>query len=238
MKNVIVVGATSGIGRELALEFARDGCLVGVAGRRQDLLDELTRQYPACRFSRRLDVAQPDEAMVRLESLIGEMGGVDIVVVNAGVGYLNPDLGWDTERETIAVNVQGFTAVANVAVRHFLARGRGHLVGISSIAALRGNDSSPSYNASKAFVSNYLQGLRKKMHRLGVPVAITDIQPGFVATPLARGERLFWVATPQEAARQIHSAIRRGKRHAYVTKRWRLVAWLIKALPEPLYHRI
>ncbi len=127
---------------------------------------------------------------------------------------------------------------ANVAMRHFLSQGKGHLVGISSIAAIRGDDSSPAYNASKAFVSSCLQGLRKKASTAKMPIAVTDIQPGFVGTALAKGENLFWVASAPTAARQIYKTILARKSHAYVTKRWRLVAWLLKSLPDSLYQRI
>jgi len=238
MAKVIVVGATSGIGRELAALFSRHGHVVGIVGRREHLLEELGREHPNCRFSRRIDISRTAEAIARFEQLIAEMEGADIVVLNAGVGFINPDLHWDRERETIEVNVAGFAALANVAMRHFLSQGKGHLVGISSIAALRGDGSCPAYNASKAFVSSYLQGLRKKASKAKMPIAVTDIQPGFVDTALARGENLFWVASAPEAARQIYKAILARRSHAYVTKRWRLVAWLLKALPDPLYHRI
>jgi len=238
MAKVIVVGATSGIGRELAAHFSRHGHVVGIVGRREHLLEELRREHPNCRFSRRIDISRTAEAITQFEELVAEMEGADIVVLNAGVGFINPDLHWDQERETIEVNVAGFAALATVAMQHFLAQGRGQLVGISSIAAIRGDGSSPAYNASKAFVSSYLQGLRKKASKAKMPITVTDIQPGFVDTSLARGENMFWVASAPEAARQIYKAILTRRSHAYVTKRWRLVAWLLKSLPDSLYHRI
>lgn len=238
MAKVIVIGATSGIGKELAALISRSGHVVGIVGRREHLLEELRQEHPNCRFSRRIDISRTEEAIPLFQQLIDEMQGVDIVILNAGVGFINDDLLWDQERETIEVNVAGFTALANVAMRHFLSQRSGHLVGISSIAAIRGDGSSPAYNASKAFVSNYLQGLRKKASKANTPIAVTDIQPGFVDTALARGENLFWVASAPEAARQIYRAILARKSHAYVTKRWRLVAWLLKSLPDALYHRI
>ena len=90
------------------------------------------------------------------------MNGIDLFIINAGVVYHNPDLDWQKEKETIELNVLGFTAMANVAMKYFLRKGEGHLVGLSSISALRGHESCPAYNASKAFVSNYLEGLKKK----------------------------------------------------------------------------
>jgi short-subunit dehydrogenase len=118
------------------------------------------------------------------------------------------------------------------------ARGAGHLVGISSIAALRGNRYAPAYNASKAFVSNYLEGVRHRFNKMKLPIAVTDAQPGFVDTPMAKAPRRFWVASPQTAARQIVAAIRTRKHHVYITRRWRLVAWLMRIVPDVLYSKL
>ena len=106
------------------------------------------------------------------------------------------------------------------------------LAWLLSIAALRGSRVGPAYSASKAFVSNYLEGLRLRAANAGRSIVVTDIKPGFVDTAMAKGEGLFWVASPQEAARQIYRAIQRKAKHAYVTRRWRLFAWLYRALPD------
>ncbi len=110
-------------------------------------------------------------------------------------------------------------------------------MGISSLAALRGNSLAPAYNASKAFVSTYLQGLRYKVARLGLPITITDIQPGFVDTAMAQSPSLFWVASPEKAAGQIYEAIRRKRKQATITKRWRLFAWFLKLAPDWFFER-
>jgi short-subunit dehydrogenase len=238
MRRAIVIGASSGIGRELALVLSGNGFAVGLTGRRIDLLDELKRALPSPAFSKRMDISDCPEAMALLESLVDEMGGVDLVVISAGTGFINSDLSWEEEKETIDVNVSGFAAVANVAFRHFVKAGRGHLVGISSIAAIRGSGEAPAYNASKAFVSNYLEGLRISASKAGLPILVTDIKPGFVDTAMAKGEGLFWVASPQKAARQIHDVIQRKARHAYVTKRWSVIGKLLKVLPDFLYSKL
>ena len=235
-KKTIIIGATSGIGKELADIFILKGYSVGLAGRRTSLLDDLKKKNPDRYFTKYIDVSQTAEAINQLKELIAEMEGVDIIVISSGVGYVNNDLQWPLEKETIDVNVSGFTSMANVAMHHFLSKGSGHLVGISSIAALRGDGDAPAYNASKAFVSNYLEGLQKKV--AGSSITVTDIQPGFVDTAMAKGDGLFWVASPQKAAQQIYNAIERKKKHAYITKRWRLIGWLLKVLPEFIYNRI
>lgn len=237
-KKAIVVGATSGIGRELTKIFSQNGYIVGLAGRRTHLLDDLKNELPNNSFAKHIDVSQTDKAINQLKELIAEMEGVDIVIINSGVGFINKDLEWPLEKETIDVNVSGFAAIANVVVHHFLSKGSGHLVGISSIAALRGDGDAPAYNASKAFVSNYMEGLRKKVAKSGLSITVTDIQPGFVDTAMAKGDGLFWVASPQKAAQQIYNAIKRKKKHAYITKRWRLIGLVMKIVPETIYNRL
>jgi len=243
-KRAIVIGASSGIGRALALRLAREGYVVGLTARRLPLLLELQAEIGPCGPGsagcpvRQMDVSDTARAMALLEQLIEELGGVDLIVVNAGLGHVNPELEWGPEAETIAVNVAGFTAMAKVAYRYFVRRGTGHLVGISSIAALRGSGGAPAYNASKAFVSTYLDGLRHKLARLRLPVAITDIQPGFVRTAMAQGPHVFWAASPEKAAGQIWQAIRRRRKRVVITRRWRLIAWLMRVVPDGVYHRL
>jgi short-subunit dehydrogenase len=187
---------------------------------------------------RTVDVSRPELAMPLLQELIEELRDVELFILSAGTGFDNTALDWEPERETIAVNVLGFAGMVNVAVAHLEARGSGQLVGISSLAALRGNRVAPAYNASKAFVSNYLQGVRYRFRKLKLPVVVTDVQPGFVDTRMAGGDRPFWVASPQTAARQIIAAIRGRRRHVYVTRRWRLVAWLLRIVPDALYSKL
>lgn len=238
MQTALIVGASSGIGRELAVQLAARGWRLGLAARREAPLAQLRDALPNDARYAVVDVSQPDAAMPALEALIAELGDVDLVVIAAGVGDLNDDLSWEPERDVVATNVLGFAAVANVAARHFVARGRGHLVGLSSIAALRGGRAAPAYNASKAFASNYLEGLAQKFAKSKLPIAVTDIQAGFVDTAMAKGEGKFWVAPVDKAARQILAAIDARRAHAYVTRRWRLVAWLLKALPRGAYRKL
>ncbi|HNW45690.1 MAG TPA: SDR family NAD(P)-dependent oxidoreductase [Elusimicrobiales bacterium] len=236
MKKAIVIGATSGIGKELAKLMAGYGYTVGIAGRRLELLQELQREFPGKIHIKRLDISQP-AAMCLLKELISEMGGADVVVISSGTGFINKELDWAKEKETIDVNATGFAAMANVAFKHFRAVGTGQLVGLSSIAAIRGSGGAPAYNASKSFVSNYLEGLRQNAAKAGLPITVTCIEAGLVDTAMAKGEGLFWVAAPQKAARQILNTIEDKKMHAYITKRWRLIAWLLKCIPARLYCR-
>jgi short-subunit dehydrogenase len=170
--------------------------------------------------------------------MIETMQGVDLVVINSGTSFLNPELDWSKEQQTLDVSVYGFCAIAGEVYKFFAKQGKGHIVGISSIGALRGNPIAPAYNASKAFMSNYLEGLRKKAFLNKLPIIVTDIKPGFVDTDMAKGEGKFWVATPQKAAEQICSAINKQKQHVYITRRWRLIGWVLQLMPNWLYQRM
>lgn len=237
MPNAIITGASSGIGEALARVLAAEGYGLGLVARRADRLEAMRTDLPGPVWTRRIDVTEADAARRALDALLEEMGDVDLIVLNAGAGHTNPELDWETERLSIDVNVLGFAATANVAMRYFLRRGRGHLVGISSIAGLRGTRHAPAYHASKSFISTYLQALRHKAARSGLPIAVSDILPGWVDTAMAQGDLVFWKAPADMAARQIATAIRRRARRAYVTRRWRLVAWLLAVVPDWAFHR-
>ena len=228
MNKAILIGASSGIGRALAKVLVREGYVVGLAARRVPLLLELQQELGDRALVRFMDVADVPQAMADLSHWLEELGDVDLVVLNAGMGHTNPELRWDWEDETIRVNVQGIAALANVAMRHFIQRGAGHLVGISSVAGVRAT-SRAAYCASKAFLSTYLDSLRYRAWHLGLPIAVTDVRPGFVDTAMGQSPQRFWVASPELAAEQIYTAIRRRSR-AYITRRWILVAWLMRRL--------
>ncbi len=236
-KKAIIVGATSGIAGCLAWQYARQGWSLGLTGRDAERLKRLEEELHAETSTIEMDLADSELARKQFEKLAEQMNGVDLVIIAAGAGHIDPELPWEKEMETIATNVEGFAAIAHASIMLFERQGYGHLAAISSIAGIRGGGA-PAYNASKAFVSNYLQGLRYRVYRSGKPIYVTDIQPGFVDTPMAQGDGLFWVSSPEKAAMQIYRALERRKRHCYVTRRWRLIAWVLKILPEPLYLRL
>ena len=236
-KKAIIVGASSGMGKELAKILSSNGYIVGLAARRTDLLAELQKALPHKSLIKQIDINIPEDAEIKFKEMIAKMDGVDLVIISAGYGELNSKLKWPIEKATIDANVTGFALIAGISLQHFLNRGSGHLVGISSIAALRGQRTAPAYSASKTFVCNYLDGLRHIAIKSRKPIFITDVQPGFVKTPMSRGNNLFWISTVQRATNQIYDAIVKKKKHAYVTKRWRIVAWIMKAVPDWIYYK-
>jgi short-subunit dehydrogenase len=237
MQKIIIVGATSGIGREMARLYAGAGHLVGATGRRQELLYSLQLEYPNTIITECFDATASD-ATAHLESLTRKMGGLDILVYSAGWGEITEELDWVVDKGTVDVNVNGFLWAVHYGWSWFVGQGHGHLVTLSSIASIRGNRHSPAYSASKAFQSIYFEGLYLKARRMGVPLYLTDVEPGFVDTKMAKGPGRFWVAPPEKAARQIIRAIEKKRWRVYITHRWWIIARIAKWLPSFIYHRI
>lgn len=236
-KKAIIIGATSGIGRELALLLAKKNFQVGATGRRKELLETLQLESPENIIISDFDVTHTFEVSKKVEELVGLLGGLDVLIMSSGVGKLNKELDFNIEKQTIDVNVLGFTEVADWAYNFFEQQKFGHFAAITSIAGLRGSRHAPSYYASKAFQISYLEGLRQKAEKTKLPIYITDIRPGFVDTDMAQGDGKFWVATVKKASYQIFKAIERKKTIVYVTKRWSFVAALLKNLPDLLYKK-
>lgn len=235
MKRVVIVGATSGIGRGLAACYAAQGCAVGLIGRRKERLKAIAQADPAAYRFAVADVMRPAETIAALERLAEELGGMDLCIVSAGTGDLNPSLDFALEEPAILTNVLGWTAVADWAFNRFERQGGGHLVLITSVGGLRGSGEAPAYNASKAYQINYAEGLRKRAARSRLPLYVTDIRPGFVDTAMAKGDGLFWVMPVEKVVRQIVRAVRRRRRVAVVTRRWRIAAWLLRRMPDCIY---
>ncbi len=238
MKQAIVIGATSGIGRGLAERLVAAGWRVGAVGRRESLLRELAATAPANWLYAVADVTQPAACIAALTALVERMGGMDLCVVCSGTGELNPTLDFALEEPAIRTNVLGWTAVIDWAYGWFESRGGGELAVVTSVGGLRGSGAAPAYNASKAYQINYAEGLRQRAAKSASGVRVTDIRPGLVDTAMAKGEGLFWVMPVERVVDQTLRALRRGRRVAVVTRRWRVVAWLLRLLPESLYLKL
>lgn len=237
-QKIIVVGASSGIGRALAGILVSAGHAVGVTGRRAELLEEVAATCPERVYVRVFDATDTAVCGAELDALAAAMGGVDAVVISAGGGDVNEQLDFALEQQMIRLNVLAFTCIADWAFTRFLAQGYGQLAAITSIAGIRGSRQSPGYSAVKAYQINYLQGLRQKARNVQPAIAVTDICPGFVATPGAKSPKRFWVAPVDKAARQIYQGLRRRSRVVYITRRWRIIAILYRWLPDWLHERL
>ena len=238
MKKAIIIGATSGIGKELAIQLIDNGYKVGITGRQAELLKMLKSENPDSFLTKAFDIKDINIALKELEELVTELGGLDLLIFSSGTGDHNEKLEFEIEKRTIDTNVVGFTCIADWAFHYFENQKYGHFVAISSVGGLRGTRQAPSYNATKAYQINYLEGLRQKADKLKQSIFVTDIRPGFVDTQMAKGDGLFWVMPAEKVARQILKAIKSKKRVVYVTKRWRLVAGILKRIPRIIYDKM
>lgn len=238
MKKAIIIGASSGIGKSLSELLIQNNYSVGITGRRIELLKSIQGQYPDQIYYTKLDVQDVSSINTACYELTTKLGGLDLLIISAGIGEINKKLDFSIDKDVLLTNVTGFTAVANWAMNYFKSQGSGHLVNISSIAGLRGNGDAPSYNATKAFQVNYFEGLRLNAYKSGNPIYVTDVRPGFVDTAMAKGDGLFWVAPVEKAALQIYSAIKRKKKVIYITRRWRIIALLLRLLPFSILKKL
>ena len=237
MKQAIIVGASSGLGCELAIQLAEKGYQLGLMARREGLLNELLDKLPGSHFIQTTDVTNAEQSQTELQELIARMGDVELIVLSSGVGLFEQKLEWAAEREMIDVNVRGFAALTIVAMEHFTQRGAGHLAGISSMAAHVFGARTVTYHATKAFVSNYLAGMRQRVIRSGLPITITTIEPGFVKTPMVHGKPL-WMAPVEKGVSQMVTGLLKKKNHIFITKRWRYVAMVVDLMPHWLLRRL
>jgi short-subunit dehydrogenase len=198
----------------------------------------MQQQFTGRIFCKKMDVQELSTLASICNELVNQMGGMDLLVISAGIGEGNKQLDFEIENDVIKTNIQGFTCVADWGINFFKKQGYGHFVNISSIAGIRGNGIAPSYNATKAYQINYLEGLRLNTIKSGYDITVTDVRPGFVDTAMAKGNGLFWVAPVQKAAEQIVEAIQQKRKVVYITKRWGLIGYFLKIIPFSLLKRV
>ena len=227
-KHAIIFGATSGIGKELAKILVNDGYQVLITGRRLEKLKEIQASNPENYFIQQHDITDIESSDKLFSNLPFEK--IDLIVLSSGVGEPNYKLEFEIDLPTINTNVVGTTKLMQLSYNYFHKQGYGHLVGITSIASVIGNRHVPAYFASKAYQSSYLESLWMKAQRSKADITVTNILPGFVDTKMAKGDT-FWMASLDKACKQIYTAIKKKKKKAYITKRWRLVAWYFKLMP-------
>lgn len=237
MKKVVIVGASSGIGLELALIYIAKGWTVGVVARRQNELNALKHISPDRVFTKKIDITQ-DESVTLLEELVCDMGGMDIYIHCSGVMYLNSELNKDLEESTVKVNCKGFTIMIDWVMSYFESISSGHIVAISSIAGTRGLAPAPAYSASKSYQQVYLQALAQKVNIENKNIVITDIRPGFVETPLLKNQKYPMMMNVSEVAFEILKSIEKKRRICTIDYRYKLLVLLWRALPSFIYEKI
>ena len=234
---IIIIGATSGIGREVAKFYIAQGWQVGVAGRRAEELESLRKEAPEQVSTQVLDVTLED-APCRLQSLIDKVGGMDLFLLSSGIGKQNPTLTPDIELKTAATNVEGFIRLTTAAYHYFEKQGYGHLAAISSIAGVKGLGIAPAYSATKRFQNTYLDALDQLSRMNGLNIRFTDIRPGFVATPLLKDDNYPLLMKAPQVAACIVKAISKKKRIVVIDWRYRILVFFWKLIPHWIWVRL
>lgn len=234
---IIIIGATSGIGCEVAKLYIAQGWQVGVAGRRTEELETLRKEAPEQVSTQVLDVTLED-APCRLQSLIDKVGGMDIFLLSSGIGKQNPTLTPDIELRTAATNVEGFIRLTTAAYHYFEKQGYGHIAAISSIAGVKGLGIAPAYSATKRFQNTYLDALDQLSRMNGLNIHFTDIRPGFVATPLLKDDNYPLLMKAPQVAACIVKAISKKKRIVVIDWRYRILVFFWKLIPHWIWVRL
>ena len=231
MKKAIVVGASSGIGLEVARMLREKGWTVGAAARRVERLAEF-------QFSAPIDV-DAEDASSRLLALVGRVGGMDLYFHASGVGHQNRMLSEDIELQTVTTNGLGFTRMVGTAFRYMADHGGGHIAVISSIAGTKGLGPAPAYSATKAFQNTYIQSLEQLANARHLNIRFTDLRPGFVDTDLLNdGRRYPLLLKKTDVARDIVRSIEKHRHVRVIDWRWRMITALWRRIPRFLWRRL
>ena len=231
-KRAIVIGASSGIGQEVAKLLISQGWTVGVAARRIERMQGI-----GAVAVERIDVTT-DEATTALERLINKTGGMDLFFYASGIGKQNRELSEDIELATLETNGVGFTRMIGAAYRYFACHGGGHIAAITSIAGTKGLGPAPSYSATKALQNVYLQALEQQANSRGLNIRFTDIRPGFVDTDLLSGDfRYPLMLRPEKVAEEIVHAIKQRQHIRIIDWKYRLLTAFWRRVPRFAWRR-
>lgn len=234
--NILIIGATSGIGKELLSQYVKQEHKVIACGRRENILNEFQKLNAAVKGVQ-LDICDIDSTSQTISGLFAQTR-IDIAIVTVGIGDLNPTLDNTIELNTLQTNVTAWTNCVDLLYKSFQKQSFGHLVLITSVGGLRGEPAAPAYSASKAYQMNYAEALKKKAFKNLPSLTITEIRPGLVDTAMAKGDGLFWVMPTNVVVKQILRAINKKQATCIVTKRWRIVHFIMRYLPWGIYKRI
>lgn len=235
-RKIIIVGATSGLGKATAEMFQDLGWTVGVAGRRAEKLSELVARRPDRTFSEVIDVNNED-ASDQLKTLIGRMNGMDVYLHCSGVGHQNRALDSQIELDTVATNASGFVRMVVTAFQYFSSCGGGHIAVITSIAGTRGLGAAPAYSATKGLQNIYIDALEQLSHKEQRKITFTDIRPGFVKTPLLGDKHYPMLMSVDKVASRIVKAILKRQRRVIIDRRYAVLVALWRLLPNAVWKR-
>lgn len=235
---VIITGASSGIGRALALEYARRGATLGLIARRRELLDRLAASVPVRSYVYAADVREANALTRAARDFVSHAGCPDIVIANAGIsaGTLT-DAAEDNRvfEEILATNITGMMLTFQPFLEEMKVRRTGTLVGIASIAGFRGLPGASGYSASKAAAISYLEGLRVELRGSGI--SVVTICPGYIATPMTAKNpyAMPFLMKADVAAKKMADAIEAKRRFCVIPWQMAMVGSILRRLPRPLY---
>ena len=234
-KKAIIVGASSGIGREVAQLLIDRGWRVGIAARREAKLLELQKQHPQQVVVQTIDV-NADDASQRLLQLIERLGGMSLYFHASGIGKQNRPLEPTIEQNTFQTNALGFTRLIDTAFNYFAEHGGGHIAAITSIAGTKGLGPAPSYSATKAFQNVYLQSLEQLANARRLNIRFTDLRPGFVDTDLLNDNNHYpLMLRPERVAREMVASIKKRRHVRVIDWRWRIITACWRRIPRSLW---
>ena len=232
-KKAIVIGASSGIGKEVAHLLIQQGWTVGVAARRVELMQNI-----GAAAIEQIDVTS-DDATTALQRLITKTEGMNLFFYASGIGKQNIELQEDIEIKTVQTNALGFVRMIGAAYRYFTLQGSGHIAAITSIAGTKGLGPAPSYSATKAMQNVYLQALEQLAHSRRLNIHFTDIRPGFVDTALLNGDFHYpMMLSPNRVAQDIVCAINKKQHIRIIDWRYRILTALWRRIPRFIWRRI
>lgn len=237
MKRAIVIGASSGIGREVCKLLIADGWHVGIAARREDKLAEIKAASPQSVEMMRIDVTA-DDAPERLLALVKTLGGVNLFVFCSGVGKQNAGLDRGVELSTVDVNVKGFTCMIDTIFNYMAENLGGDIAVISSIAGTKGLGVAPSYSATKAYQNTYVQALEQLANMRRLHIRFTDIRPGFVDTPLLAGGKYPMLMDKTVVARKLLRAVKAHRHVRVIDWRYRILVFFWRLIPNFIWGKL
>ena len=238
MKKAIIIGATSGIGQEVAGILVQQGWRIGIAGRCEEVLRSMQKANPQQIEIQHLDVTK-ENAVLHLTELIDRLGGMDLFFLSSGIGYQNRNLEPEIELNTARTNVEGFTRMVDTAFSYFKNNGGGHLAVISSIAGTKGLGVAPAYSATKRFQNTYIDALAQLARMQHLNIRFTDIRPGFVATDLLNdGKHYPMLMKTDQVGRDIVRALHRKQRVAIIDGRYRILVFFWRMIPRWIWKRL
>ena len=245
LRSVIVVGATSGIGRAVVEKLAKEGVRVGIAGRREERLAELQQRFGKELISYRVMDVTEESATVALDELIAEVGAPDALLYASGIGKQNPTLDEAMELRTVETNCAGMVRIVDHFINYvkrepaYNKKHKAHIAVITSVAGTMGMGPAPAYSATKSMQSAYLVALAQHARMQKLPITVGDIRPGFVATEILNPEKRYpMIMSAERAAHFVTRSLRRHKRITIFDWRYRLLVGFWRMIPRCIWERM